>query len=632
MRTPRWFRLSRVLCATLVALVPAAAWGTGVAGVSGRVVHGDDEPVANATVFAYQVIERTFTKALTDDAGNFLFKDLPAGLYKIVAHKSGLPTAVLVLARRAAADSQFVQVALPEKTPSSGENFWDLRAEVPSDVLRDLAPGAIALATLTPQASARAHLNGQVVASAGVEQFGPDVVAPVASANLDVRSAVGKMQLEVAGHFKNLGGNPAAGSVNPVSPDVVGRAASFDVGLSGAATGEFGISGEDHQFSLGSARSAGPVDFARYQLRYAKDFGEVGSTSVHAQYVDESGLYAPSRFAPVALPASSRLWTIQGNYSRSLGESSQIKAGMRFRETSLDDLRFDASGRLRQFLDLWSQGQSELNSTLVLQYGLFTTLRDGSVSLLPKGGLVVRLAPEWQGSISASHRIVATKTDPLANDFAPIVLGDELACEDTDAACYEAEIAHGDDEDTGLHLRGSWREFDRTIRIFLRTDFLADGEGIFFVPGDQLPEIHASVSRKIGASFVTSLSSSYAEGGGGQFQALNRRTYHNDVTYLSTALDTTYKPTATGVYLAFHKVDQRLTPTRIGGRRLVSPAGDLQRVELVVSQDLSSLFDLASKWAVHVGMEVAKGNTLLAPATDPDHYRRSVTTGLAVRF
>jgi hypothetical protein len=51
-----------------------------------------------------------------------------------------------------------------------------------------------------------------------------------------------------------------------------------------------------------------------------------------------------------------------------------------------------------------------------------------------------------------------------------------------------------------------------------------------------------------------------------------------------------------------------------------------------LSQDLTALFDLATSWAVRVGVEVVRGETLLEPATDPDEFRRRLTTSVAVRF
>jgi hypothetical protein len=140
---PRRSRLGLVLglAALSVGWAPAAAEASRVAGVAGRVLHAD-QPVANAAVYAYQVVERSFRRVATDRAGEFLFEALPAGLYKIVAHKVGVAPAVLVLVRRAAEDVQYVQVELAGDETTENEDFWALRARVPSDVLRELGLAA----------------------------------------------------------------------------------------------------------------------------------------------------------------------------------------------------------------------------------------------------------------------------------------------------------------------------------------------------------------------------------------------------------------------------------------------------------------------------------------------------------
>jgi hypothetical protein len=56
------------------------------------------------------------------------------------------------------------------------------------------------------------------------------------------------------------------------------------------------------------------------------------------------------------------------------------------------------------------------------------------------------------------------------------------------------------------------------------------------------------------------------------------------------------------------------------------------RVELAISQDLSAVFDLASRWAVRLAMEVVRGGTVLTPAEDPEALRHGVSTSVAIRF
>ena len=121
--------------------------------MAGR-VSAETRPLPDAPVYAYQVVEKSLRRVLTDPSGEFLFEQLPAGLYKIIALKSGFSPVVTVVTRRGVDESQFVQVELPRaETTSEPSGFWELRAEVPADVLRELdAPLGAEIVSLVPSA------------------------------------------------------------------------------------------------------------------------------------------------------------------------------------------------------------------------------------------------------------------------------------------------------------------------------------------------------------------------------------------------------------------------------------------------------------------------------------------------
>jgi hypothetical protein len=612
-----------ILAAALtVGLAPAPAHAA--AGVSGRVLQAD-QPVAEAIVYAYHVVEKTFRRVATDRGGEFLFETLPAGLYKIVAHKLGSPPAVLVLARRAAEDAQYVQVELPQSVVE-GNGFWSVRSEVPPDVLRDLSPTAISLASYDAGDRVGSFI-AEVGASAAVQD-----VAEIAGAAVDLRGSLGDLDLRLEGEFRNLAARSAAGGGSRAGA-LDGRSANFRLGVGGERAGWIDISGRTHELLGASSAAADAVDFAQYRIDYARELGEERSTDLTAEFLDEAGLLTGTRLAPRSLPAASRIWMVQGNYSQAIGESNRIRTGFRFREAEQFGSQLLTPSERASYLDLWSHGEVDVNSTMVVQYGMYSTMSDGSVSLTPRGGLLVRLGPSWQASASASHRFVTSQEDPLAGDFTPMLFVGAVGCEQSDTTCYELELLRGQGEDRGLRVRGSWREFDRTVRLFLREDLSIHPEGIFFVPGDRLPEAETAVHGRLGSHVATTWTTSYAAGGGGTYTALNNRSYVNEVEYYTTALSAQILPSATGVYLAFQRVDQSLDPVQRRNRRRALPANArFDRLELAVSQDLSAVFDLASRWAVRVAMEVVRGGTVLVPAEDADDLRHGVSTSVAIRF
>lgn len=622
------------LAASALLASPVAAAS---AGVGGRVVAAA-EPIAQATVYAYQTVEKSLRKVLTDDAGRFRFGDLPAGLYKIVAHKSGFLPTVAVLAHKSGDEAQFVEVELEPNSPDSdAQSFWTLRSEIPSDVLRDLdAPLAVQLTAFAAPPRASSEFLAEMTALTGVEQVSADASAQVAGGSVGLAGRVGALRVQLQGDFRSV----ASGGLAWAEDGAEGRASAVRLNLEGPKQGRFDLATASRQMITVVDGDSYPVDFSQVQVNWRRPVGDGGSTGVIAQYVTERGFYTKGWVDPVAIPLASRTLRVEGTYARRLGDSVRLRTGLRYREQVGDYLggrpfpNLEANDQER-WLDAYGLGDWDVNSVVVVQYGLYTTLRDGSVSLTPRGGVVLRLGPDWQATMLASRRVALEENADSSGEFSTSLLAQTLACEDSELSCYQLLLVRGADDDDQFEVGASYRELDRTLRLFASDDLFARNEGLFLVPGDRLPEVHASVKRRLAPAIVARLSSNYAAGGGGGFLAQNRRAYENDVAYLSTSLDTTFERTSTGLFLAFHRLEQRLEPVwNPAARRKVLPAEvAFERLELVVSQDLAPLFDLAADWAVRVGMEVSRGATLFQE--DPENrdvLRHRLLTGVAVRF
>ncbi|MEZ5313489.1 MAG: hypothetical protein R2862_07445 [Thermoanaerobaculia bacterium] len=129
-----------------------------------------------------------------------------------------------------------------------------------------------------------------------------------------------------------------------------------------------------------------------------------------------------------------------------------------------------------------------MSDAVVMEYGLFTTLRDGSVTLTPRGGVI--LGPNWQTS-AVSHRVELDEVSDRG-DFAPVFLDDMLSCGESESSCYEVGLQHGTSAADHLALGASFRDVDSTVRLFLSSNFFDHTEGPVLVPGDALPEVAAS--------------------------------------------------------------------------------------------------------------------------------------------
>jgi hypothetical protein len=104
------------------------------------------------------------------------------------------------------------------------------------------------------------------------------------------------------------------------------------------------------------------------------------------------------------------------------------------------------------------------------------------------------------------------------------------------------------------------------------------------------------------------------------------------VSYLVTSLDTRFQTTSTGLYLAFHQLRQGL-------ESLSDPAGaapaevEVERLQVMVTQDLAFLHELAADWALKINMELSRGSSPYASASNEDDgIRKRLLGGIAVSF
>ncbi|MEO7793692.1 MAG: carboxypeptidase-like regulatory domain-containing protein [Thermoanaerobaculia bacterium] len=632
---------------TLLALTGSAR--AEVLGLEGRVVL-NQSPVSDAHVYAYQLIEKSLHKVLTDGSGKFLFEALPAGIYKLIAHKTGLQPAIQLLQRDAVDSVQFVELQLTNEATSDLTDFWSVRSEIPADVLRAITAPLVAdagdgsgaadtapeLANLVLGSSAQldSRLLAEVSALSGVHDVTPSASARVNGANVGLKGQLGKVKLSMQGDFQTFESELAQQPDAGIGIDGQTHSVSFNVQT--PQQGDFDISSSSNRMTMMDDSFTTPVEASQLYFGWNRPVGEGGATSVKASLVEESGLYNRAWIDPLGLPVSSRRLRVEGDYVQKFEGFGDLRAGLRYRENSGAYARrlagSDSALLATQSLDAYGDGGWQAHEKVLVQYGLFTTMTDGSIAITPRGGFVLQMGPLWQTSLTAAHRVVSQE-NVVSDDFLPVVMDGTMTCGEAEKACYQMSAMRSSGVDSQLAMGASFRELDETVRMYFNGNFFESSEGIFLVPGDRLPEVHASLRQRLTPGIVAKVSASVASGGGGVFQSVNRRHYENDVSMVTSAIDATFERTSTGVYLSFHRLDQQLAPiTQTAANTVFEPATDMQRLELVVSQNLSAIWDLSQDWAVHVGMGIARGASFFHSDVDPEAIQRRVVTGVAVRF
>ena len=598
------------------------------AGIGGQ-VRGETSPVAAAQIYAYQLADLSLHKVLTDAQGNFLLQDLPAGLYKVIAHKAGFMPVVVMLTRTTAQAYTFLELKLSQRKPETekdAEDFWTVRAQVPADVLRDIEISELQLATFTPGAAGSlANFKAlEMQALTGVDRGGQ-----VSGGGVGIKGQLGQTQVDLKGNFRQLSLNPVQSASSALG---TGQSSSVSLDLDRGHGSRINFSSVNNR-GIGN-REDGPVDLEHYQLNWSQGVGENGRTDVVAHYTNESNYHHQGAIEPVDIPGYSRSLFLEGAYTESFSDSSTLQAGLRYRERRYgfgDDPSRQGKASERQALssiDLFGRGGVRLQPAVLMEYGLYSTLSDGSLALTPQGGLVLQLGSDWQLETTAARRVY---TDSVANpDFLPTLFEQRDLCEQGSEACYQVNLtSKGEGDDSSFTLGAVHRKVGDTLRLYFSDDFFDRLESLYLVRGDSLPEVHVGMQHKLAPRVVTKFESSLASGGGGTFFAADGRPYENDVRYLVASLDTRFLASSTGVFIAFHQLQQQLDSAESG-----HPAAQMEyeRLQLMVNQNLNVLLNLASEWTVQLNMELSRGGNFTATPRESDQIRRSILGGIAVKF
>ncbi len=637
-------------------------------GVDGK-VSSRAAPLRAASVYAYQLADLSLQKVVTDAAGEFSFAGLPVGLYKIIAFKPGFVPTVVMLSRLAADARQFLDLELSPSADRADAvgGFWELREKIPSDVLRDIEIAAADHGFGATDADARGSslsapsVSAKMQASTGVQEDLGYGAASMARGQLDIEGRFHDYVLGVTGKFSKLEPEAAFGE-----DGTIGRTQQVALDLVNPDRSRVRLSSLSNSM-IGVDDGGETVDFQHHSVSWSRPVGADARSELKAQYTEENNFYREGPIETFGLPESSRTLRVEGSYTTPVSERATIQAGFRYRDLQSEygGASLDALGLLpRETVELFSRGGLQVKPALIVEYGLYSTLRDGSLSLVPQGGLVLNLSKRWRASTSASHRIDHAD-DYVYNDFTPAFFNEGDACEQGAEYCYKLMFSRLWGDDQQLSLGAVHRKYADTMRVYFDRDFYDRLESLFFVPGDSLPEVQFELTRRLSPDILTRFESNVATGGGGILVGSNQTSYENSVSYLVTSLDTRFEGTSTGIFLAFHHLQQDLDPlagqpvpplvesapsfafgqyqarplaVTLGNSAAAQAAAnagkqlELQRIQLMLSQDLSILHRLAADWAVHLNMEVSRGTLPDTVLWDEDDLRKRLTGGIAVKF
>ena len=608
-------------------------------------VKGTSAPLSFSKVYVYHLSDQSLSKVITDATGNFRFDSLPAGLYKVIAFKDGFIPAIALITRSKREAEQFLNLELATEERVEGEEsgFWAVREKIPSDVLRDLE-----VEEATRQAMVQSGVNPRVVdtytletsmqAIAGVDQNLELGAASLTGGRVGVQGEIADLRVGLTGNFVSLQKAPGA----DITSDPSGRAQSLSVRVDNRGATGIRVSSTNNYMNRddSAAGEENYVGLARHQVSWSQDLGSLGHSDFSAEYAEENNFFRRAPIEPYGIPNASRLWRVEGSYSASPTQRSTVTTGFRYRERqSLFDIetrhtRESLSFIPSQRVDLFGQGGMQVSPGVLVEIGLYSTMRDGSLSFSPSGGMVFQLGDNWRAQASGMVRVHDQADETLHADFNTALFGQRSACDSVEEYCYRLKLAHQAANVENMSVGLVHRRYAETLHLYFNEDFFSRLESLYLVEGDDLPEVQLAATRRLAPKVLARLSSNLAAGGGGVLYAMDQTSYENQVRYLVTSLDTQFEHTSTGVFIAFHHLAQQLNPIEGHSQTVTAaPEMELERLQVMLTQDLDVLSRLASQWAVHLNVELSRGTTPESdPQFDDEELRKRVMGGLTVSF
>ena len=509
-------------------------------------VHAGEAALPAARVYVYDVADRSKRRTTTDRFGRYAFQPLPAGVYRVIAHRPGFVPAVAELVRTTGESVQALDFELGarerrpagEETGAGEDDFWSVRERIPNDILRQIQ---IAEAIADDQGWAlesavqRERFEAELRTLSGIEDAGGDAGARVLGSQFDLRSRFGKTQLALRSDLREF-----ERQVFNEDHQQLGDSQAFALDVNHRGS-NVQITSQRHRFHGGEFHGGGaaawddwgPAPFAgleSYGLRVEQAAG-AGDAHFEARYTADQNfhhgfgdLYAgQSNLHSLALssidsPMSSTTLEFQGGYERQITANASLEAGLSYREQQAYGTgRFSAWGEdPHQRFDVFSQGNWEVQPTVVLEYGMFSTLSDGNVSFTPRAGFVVELGSNWMAAVSASERVDSEHL--LFRDFLQVQYHDDDACTATFEHCYRIELSRrlgATDDSRRVEFGITERQFADSVRLYFSRDIFERLESLLLLDGDQVAELHFGLQQRLGEKILTRISTSAASGGGG---------------------------------------------------------------------------------------------------------------------
>ena len=590
--------------------------------VAGIVKHLQS-PVPGALVFVYGVSDSTLTRATTKPDGSFHLESIPAGVYDVIAYKTGFYPSLVRLWHQATPAVSTLAIDLVASLPASVRkgpvDVWSWRDRLPSDVLREITAEAPARDPSRPTVADRVNL-GRAVAG----DFSSSTEIGQGASNFsrtDVNfygSAADAIQYGFRGSYDSLTGDGS-------SPLSRGTSKDASLLLAGSPDSGVALTYAGRGFGRTSSAPASRLDREALLVNHRTDNGDRYEGSISRR--TETGFERATSPLGDRLPASSNSYEARGSWSRSTDEA-QGGVTVEVWRRDWEKVSPAEEGARAASLDASVSASGEKSLGTLSIGGLFRgRVGDSGGFLAPGASLRIQLSPVTSILVAAS-RSVTRSDSTVASSPRAVSAGSWNAASNSEAS---AALTFGTEDSGRILLKATSQSTVEPLRLYFDGDLFLDLGSLYLFDGNRLEKVSGVASRRLGTLFDASMSAEVGRVAGNvssdAHQALS--VISDRGQYYSGEAGITLRPTRTDLSCGVRHVRQVL----IGDAGRTNNFSDKLRLSL--GQDLTVLgFDpFGTAWKLVVSYET---DTNALPVDNGVEevavLKRRVMGGLAISF
>ncbi|HEX9162191.1 MAG TPA: carboxypeptidase-like regulatory domain-containing protein [Thermoanaerobaculia bacterium] len=548
-------------------------------------------PVANALVVALNLNSFDTTQTYTSADGTFSLPPLQAGIYKVIAVKSGFAPAIeTIMPTRA---SHHVKLRLQsDKAKTRNDEIWEIRGSLPPDVLREIdmileSPVQTAAPYQVPR------LKGQMLSMTGMTAAKQADGPAFAQTALGVQSRIGEnVQIGIRGDMQRFD--------DPTDNQTFGPA----VAQSSAMSMEVHAS-ENDTYRIGSTSSSWMyADAAESPARQAgvrsHNFEwQHGDARVKVHYFANDNIFGPAFGSDVI--------EIAGNTTLLQTRRNDVGVALRVRQESV---RSPNAQPLRT-ADIAANGSMELVPSFVVHYGMASRLGLDRTEWAPSTGVEWRFTKNTALIGSAAVKVLESSTTTLLPSV--VAWSDDPGM--LPRYSYSIGIASTRDDSNRFTAIATVSAADSPLRIIISDGTQQFWDGLYVDTGDVRRDVRLAYRHDFGPRLSVDVATTAG--------TASPRQYSHDTqkVYVTGDVQTIFTPTRTTLAVSYRDIHQPQTNRN---------DYNSERVNLRVAQSLYLPIDVK----VLLGIELvhAQNSPFLLDTLLPEETSKKYIGGLAVNF